>query len=116
MIPSVPTSPEGTPLEARLVNIGLIGVGGWGGSGHMQAYAASPHARVVAVCDAVLDRARQVAGQWNVPLALDDHRALLALPEVEAIDVATPNDTHREIVLAALAVGKHVLCEKPLAL
>ena len=103
-------------METRVVNIGVIGVGGWGGTGHMRAYADSPHARVVAVCDTVLERARQVAGQWDVPQALDDHRALLALPEVEAVDVATPNDTHYEIVLAALAAGKHVLCEKPLAL
>jgi len=98
------------------VNLGVIGVGGWGGTGHMRAYADSRHARVVAVCDVVLDRARQVAAQFGVPQAFDDYRALLALPEVEAVDVATPNDAHHDIVLAALAAGKHVLCEKPLAL
>jgi predicted dehydrogenase len=96
--------------------MGVVGVGGWGGSGHMRAYAESPLARVVAVCDAVLDRARQVAAQWHVPHALDDYRALLAMPEIDAVDVATPNDAHHEIVLAALGAGKHVLCEKPLAL
>ena len=103
-------------METPIVNIALIGVGGWGGTGHVRAFVDSPHARVVALCDTVLERARQVAAQWEVPRALDDYRALLALPEVEAVDVATPNDTHHEIVMAALAAGKHVLCEKPLAL
>jgi predicted dehydrogenase len=103
-------------LDKPIVNIGLVGLGGWGVVGHMRAHADSPHARVVAVCDAVLDRARQVAARWDVPHVLDDYRALLARPDVETVDVATPNDTHREIVLAALAAGKHVLCEKPLAL
>jgi predicted dehydrogenase len=70
----------------------------------------------VAVCDAVAERAGEVAAEWRVPRAFADYRELLALPELEAVDIATPNHTHHEIALAALAAGKHVMCEKPLAL
>lgn len=100
----------------EIVRVGMIGVGGWGVAGHMQAYKDSPHADVVAVCDAVPDRAKQVAAEWGVANAFGDYRELLAMPGVDAVDIATPNNTHREIALAALAAGKHVMCEKPLAI
>src|SRR5438128_1447787 len=61
------------------VRVGMIGVGGWGAGGHMQAYRDSPHAEVVAVCDALAERARQVAGEWGVENAVADYRELLAL-------------------------------------
>jgi predicted dehydrogenase len=94
----------------------MIGVGGWGVAGHLQAYKDSPHAQVVAVCDAVAERAEQVAGEWGVAHAFADYRELLAMPGVDAVDIATPNNTHRDIAMAALAAGKHVMCEKPLAI
>jgi predicted dehydrogenase len=104
------------PMRSSIVRVGVIGVGGFGGGGHMRAYAESPYAQVVAVCDLSPERARQIAGQFGVEAAFDDYRDLLALAEVDAVDVATPNDMHCQITLAALAAGKHVLCEKPLAL
>ena len=48
--------------------------------------------------------------------ATSDWRALIADPDVDIVDVCTPNHLHREMVLTALAAGKHVYCEKPLAL
>jgi predicted dehydrogenase len=100
----------------KTVNLGMIGVGGFGSSGHMLAYTESPHAKIVAVCDAVADRAAEVAAEWQVGRSFADYRELLAMPDVEAVDVCTPNFTHKEIALAALSSGKHVICEKPLAL
>ena len=50
------------------------------------------------------------------PTAVDDYRALVASPEVDIVYVGAPVHLHREMVLAAAAAGKHVLCEKPLAL
>jgi predicted dehydrogenase len=44
-----------------------------------------------------------------------DYHALIARPDVQLVDVSTPGDTHKDVVLAALAAGKHVICEKPLA-
>src|SRR5439155_13168210 len=85
-----------------VVKLGMIGVGGWGTAGHLQAYRESPHAEVVALCDAIPERAAEVAADWGVARHYADYRELLADPEVEAVDVATPNNTHREIALAAL--------------
>ena len=98
------------------LKIGVIGVGGMGARGHIRSYHDSPHARIVAVCDADPARAREVADRTAIPHAFDDYRALLALKEVDAVAIATPNDSHCAITLAALAAGKHVMCEKPLAL
>src|SRR6201990_206456 len=47
--------------------------------------------------------------------ATTDWRELIARDDIDVIDICTPGDTHAEIALAALAAGKHVLCEKPLA-
>lgn len=103
-------------MAPRIVKIGMIGVGGWGASGHLNAYRVSPHAEVVALCDAVPDRARQVAADFGVSKAYKDYRELLRDPAVEAVDIATPNNTHHEIAMAAIAAGKHILCEKPLSI
>lgn len=102
--------------DQRPMRIGIIGLGGWGASGHLNAFLSSPHAEIVAVCDVVPGRADEVAQQFDVESAFTDYRDLLRLPNLDAVDIATPNKFHREITLAALAAGKHVLCEKPLAL
>jgi len=100
----------------KRVQLGMIGVGGWGTAGHLQAYHESPHAEVVAVCDAVSERAADVAARWGIARYVADYRDLLAIPGIEAVDIATPNNTHYAIALDALAAGKHVMCEKPLAI
>lgn len=56
------------------------------------------------------------AERWKLPAHYSDWRDLVASPEVDAVAIATPNDTHHEIAVAAAAAGKHVLCEKPLAM
>ncbi len=102
--------------DQRPMRIGIIGLGGWGTAGHMQAFHGSSHSDIVAVCDVVPGRAEEIARQFDVESAFTDYRDLLRLPNLDAVDIATPNKFHREIALAALAAGKHVLCEKPLAL
>ena len=72
--------------------------------------------RLVAVCDTPRERAEAMAGQLGFGRATDDWRALIADPEVEVVSITTPNRLHREMALAAMAAGKHVWCEKPLAL
>jgi myo-inositol 2-dehydrogenase/D-chiro-inositol 1-dehydrogenase len=67
-----------------------------------------------AVCGRDRDRVRAFAGQWGFESWETDWRVLVARPDIDLIDIASPNDTHAEIAIAAAAAGKMVMCEKPL--
>ncbi len=71
---------------------------------------------LVAVMDADPARASAVAAKYGVPRWFENMTDLLALPEVQAVYIATPNRLHKEQVLAAARAGKHILVEKPIAL
>jgi 1,5-anhydro-D-fructose reductase (1,5-anhydro-D-mannitol-forming) len=62
------------------------------------------------------ERGRDYARRHDIPAATDDLAALLARPDIAAVYISTTNEFHRDQALAAIAAGKHVLCEKPLAL
>jgi predicted dehydrogenase len=72
--------------------------------------------RLELLCETPADKARTLAAQFGFARATDDWRALVADPAVDIVCITTPNKLHREIALAALAAGKHVHCEKPMAL
>ena len=111
-----------------MARIGIVGLG-FMGRVHYDTYSKLPEARVVAVCDADPKRAGgDLSDTWgNVDkgstrqLPMDrikgtcDHKELFANPDVDVIDICLPTPAHVEIASAALATGKHVLCEKPLA-
>ncbi len=78
-------------------------------------YLRHPRCDVVAVCDPVPGRARAAADDWGVPRAYADLADLLADPEVDAVEILTPTHLHHDHVLAAVAAGKHVSCQKPMA-
>jgi predicted dehydrogenase len=97
--------------RARVAVIGA----GMMGSGHAQCVAQSRRARLVAVVDLNLDRAREVAGQLKAA-AYADYREIVGHSDVDAVIVCTPDWAHREICVEAAAAGKHILVEKPLAM
>ncbi len=96
------------------LGIGVIGSGLWGAN-HAQAFSILPNTRLVAVCDIDEARARELAAAHGAPSVYADYRKLLENPAVDAISIATPDFSHTAIILDALAAGKHVLSEKPLA-
>ncbi len=71
---------------------------------------------VTVVCDVSRAVAERVGEDWNVPVRLVDHAAAVALEEVDAVLVATPDARHSVVALEAIAAGKHVLVEKPLCM
>ena len=73
-----------------------------------------PRARLVAVCDPDLDRARRRAQEFGVPAVYQDADTMLAGEGIDALDVASPRETHAAWVEAAAARGIDVLCQKPL--
>jgi len=96
------------------LKVGVIGVGGIART-HMPGWEASPHAEVVAGSD-ISEAALQAWGsQWGVTRLVTDSAELIDDPEIDIIDVCTPNNYHAPLSIAALNAGKHVICEKPLA-
>ena len=73
-----------------------------------------PGANLLAVASRNQTSATQFADKWKIPRAYGSYDALLADADVDIVYIATPNALHREHILACLAAGKHVLCEKPL--
>jgi predicted dehydrogenase len=82
----------------------------------MPAMRADPNIEVVAVCSAQRARAEAAAKEWGIGFATDDYRELIARDDVEVVNVCTPPGSHAEMTIAALEAGKHVVCEKPLAI
>jgi predicted dehydrogenase len=98
------------------LKIGLIGAGGIVRGAHLKpGWLAVPDAEIVAVCDLHEPTARQLADDFNIPHVFTDFYELLKLDEIDAVDICTPNRVHTPAVIGALEAGKHVLCEKPLA-
>lgn len=97
------------------VKYGVIGLGEWGRE-ILNELAILPNAPVVALCDTHQSKFRRAAEIAPKATQTKDYKELLANPDVEAVIIATPTGTHREIAVAALAAGKHVYCEAPLAL
>jgi UDP-N-acetylglucosamine 3-dehydrogenase len=96
------------------IQIGLIGLGAFGDC-HLDALRGIPGADVVAVASRSADRAREVATTRGIPRWYGDYHSLCTDPDIDAVIVATSEDQHVAPVTAALAAGKHVLVEKPLA-
>jgi predicted dehydrogenase len=94
---------------------GIIGTGNMA-SQLARALALLPEARLAAVASRSQERAEQFAAEFGVPRAYGAYETLFEDRDVDVVYVATPHTEHHDNTLAALAAGKHVLCEKPFAL
>jgi predicted dehydrogenase len=98
------------------VRVGIVGVSWWADAMYLPSLAHHPIGRVTAMCGRDMDRTRMAADRWGVAHAFDNWRTMLDSGEIDAVIVASTNETHYDITMAALEQGLPVLCEKPIAL
>ena len=99
---------------AEKTKVGVIGVGQIG-KRHVATYAEMPDVEIVALADVDEAEVKRVAAQHDVKQTFTSFRDLLALPEIQAVDVCLHNNFHAPVSIAAMEAGKDVYCEKPMA-
>jgi len=103
------------PPPSEKLNIGCIGIGGQGG-GVTRELASFPNVNIAALCDVDEGYAARMIKQYPDRPFYKDYRVMLEKePGLDAVMVATPDHWHAPISIAAMRLGKHVYCEKPLA-
>lgn len=101
--------------KRKPIGIGVIGTG-FARTTQLPAWAACEGARVVAVASGRRENAEAAAREFGIPSVADDWRGVVEREDVDLVSVVTPPVTHAEMVGGALAAGKAVLCEKPMAM
>lgn len=97
------------------VRIGVAGANGAFGSKHLDALAQIDEVEIVAAMATTLDKADGVADKYSIPNRFDNYDQMLGLSDLDAVILATPTQIHAEQGLKAMAAGKHVLIEIPMA-
>jgi predicted dehydrogenase len=105
-----------TPTQKAPVRVAIIGAGAVSDYHHVPGLRLDPRAKLVAACDTNAALVEKRKGDWGIDKISTDPDAICSDPDIDAVIIATPNHTHRPLALAAIAAGKHVMCEKPLGL
>jgi len=107
----------------KQIGIGMVGYGGVARV-HGMAYRAIPFhyglpagtVKIVGIADRNCDATEAAASELECEVCTTDYQELLGRPDVDVVDICVPNHMHEEIILAAATAGKHIFCEKPLAM
>ncbi len=97
------------------IKVGVIGLGNIAQIIHLPILSKLENAQLVALCDMEFQRAKLLGERYKVKHVFKDYQDLLAMNEIDAVIIATPTNTHKEIATAAIKAQKHCLVEKPLA-
>ena len=100
------------------VRVGIIGCGGIANGKHMPSLKQLPNVKMVAFCDIIEERAIKARADYGTPdcAVYTDYREFLEDKSIDVVHVCTPNRAHSFITVDALHAGKHVMCEKPMAI
>lgn len=98
------------------LNIGVIGAGRIGRVHAENLAHRLPEANVVAVSDVIVEAAERLAADLTIPEVHKDHRRILDNKAIEAVVICSSTDTHAQMIEEAAEAGKHIFCEKPIAL
>lgn len=96
------------------VRIGIVGIGNVAPL-NVRGYLEHDRCDVVALCEPRVDKGQRMASEWGVPKVYSELDQLLNDDEIDAVEILTPTYLHKEHVIAAIAAGKHVSCQKPIA-
>ncbi|MBM4083378.1 MAG: Gfo/Idh/MocA family oxidoreductase [Planctomycetes bacterium] len=96
------------------LRIGIIGAGGFAQTAHIANFERIPDVQIAALADTSEDVLRRVANRHQIPKVFTDYQQVLR-EDLDAVSVCLPNAYHAPVTVAALQAGKHVLCEKPMA-
>src|SRR5258706_9007984 len=107
---------RGDSLANDILNIGLIGAGRIGRVHAENLTYRIPAARLLVVADVAEQAARECAQRLGIPRAVGDYRAILEDRAIQAVAICSATDTHAQIIEEAAQAGKHIFCEKPIAL
>ncbi len=102
-------------MGKKIIGIGIVG-SGFARTTQVPGFKDCIGARVVAISSGHRENAERVAEEFKIRNVVDDWRDLVTREDVDLVSVVTPPSTHMEITLAALEQGKHVVCEKPMAM
>lgn len=100
---------------SKQVRVGIVGTSWWADLMYLPSLQHHPQAQLAAICGRNQRRANEIATKYGIPQVFTDYHAMIEQGQLDALIVATPDDLHYPITLAALDAGLHVLCEKPLA-
>jgi predicted dehydrogenase len=103
-------------MTGKSLGIAQVGTGAIALANHLPGVQAAAYGEMVALCDVNQAALQQAFTATGIEKVYTDYHRMLQDPAVDAVIIATPNLFHKEIALAAIAAGKHVMCEKPLAL
>jgi len=97
------------------IRIGIIGAGNIARNAHIPAYLKQDNVEVAGICDSNEERAKEIAGKFGIRHAVSDINDLLSIERLDAVSICTGNNVHCMLAEAAAKAGKHILCEKPMA-
>jgi len=98
----------------KTIRVGIIGAGNWG-QFHARAYARIPEAEIVGIASRSREKAESLAKKHHA-IWYTDYSKLLKRDDVDAVSICTPTNTHAKLAVETAQGGKHVLCEKPMAM
>jgi predicted dehydrogenase len=101
-------------MRARELVVGMIGAGSMARH-HLDAWSRSDGVRVVAIYNRTQSKAEALAQEFAIPSVCAEVDSLICREDVGAVSISMPHSLHHPLALAAIAAGKHVFCEKPLA-
>lgn len=110
-----PDTPD-TAMTKRRLTVAQIGCGAFAASQDLPNFRKNPHTRVKWCCDVLPDNARRLAKEFGVANVTTDFMDVMNDPEVDLIKISTSHEVHLPIITTAAARGKHIFCEKPMAL